>query len=317
MDSSSVIQDHIDYDGYGNATHTTITVADQFGYAGGLYSYDTKMEQFGARWYDAATGRWVSQDPSVFGGGDTNLQRYCGNGPTNATDPSGLKVKLVLREAVTSDTYYHVTIIWYDNTGWVRYDGGGTGTKKPGHPDRPNYHRTPATGTTPGSPPTTGQFSGGWDVVRSKYKTDAEELKALDDAYGKLIQLPYDMLNPNSNTYAHQLLNLAGFSVQPLYLTYLSPPHVEGIRPPNPQNPTGNELTNPPEKGDWLGWTLLAEVGPTAVMGWDTSDYGGPKYDEWGRERGATVPPVIERRCPLPFPGPTWGPYVLPFQDDH
>jgi RHS repeat-associated protein len=93
MDSSSVIQDHIDNDGYGNPTHTTITVGDQFGYAGGLYSYDTKMEQFGARWYDPATGRWVSQDPMGFGAGDTNLQRYCGNEPTNATDPSGLDSK--------------------------------------------------------------------------------------------------------------------------------------------------------------------------------------------------------------------------------
>jgi RHS repeat-associated protein len=90
MDSSSVIQDHIDYDGYGNATHTTISVGDQFGYAGGLYSHDTKMEQFGARWYDPATGRWVSEDPSGFGGGDQNLYRYCGNGPTDAVDPTGL-----------------------------------------------------------------------------------------------------------------------------------------------------------------------------------------------------------------------------------
>jgi RHS repeat-associated protein len=107
MDSSSVIQDHIDYDGYGNATHTTITVADQFGYAGGLYSYDTKMEQFGARWYDAATGRWVSQDPMGFAAGDTNLQRYCGNGPTDGTDPSGLQAKPV-KEALI--------IIYYDFT---------------------------------------------------------------------------------------------------------------------------------------------------------------------------------------------------------
>jgi RHS repeat-associated protein len=90
MDASSVIVDHADYDGFGNATHTTLSVADQFGYAGGLYSYDTKMEQFGRRWYDPATGRWVSEDPSGFGGRDQNLYRYCGNGPTDGTDPSGL-----------------------------------------------------------------------------------------------------------------------------------------------------------------------------------------------------------------------------------
>jgi RHS repeat-associated protein len=88
MNASSVIGDHADYDGFGNATHTTISFADRFGYAGGLYSYDTKMEQFGKRWYDPATGRWVSEDPSGFGGGP-NLYGYTGNDPTNAIDPSG------------------------------------------------------------------------------------------------------------------------------------------------------------------------------------------------------------------------------------
>jgi RHS repeat-associated protein len=89
MNASSVIVDHADYDGFGNATHTTLSVADQFGYAGGLYSYDTKMEQFGARWYDAATGRWVSEDPSGFGGG-VNLYAYTANDPTSEVDRSGL-----------------------------------------------------------------------------------------------------------------------------------------------------------------------------------------------------------------------------------
>jgi RHS repeat-associated protein len=88
MNASSLIGDHADYDGFGNATHTTLSFADQFGYAGGLYSYDTKMEQFGARWYDPASGRWVSEDPSGFAGG-INLNEYVGNNPTNAVDPSG------------------------------------------------------------------------------------------------------------------------------------------------------------------------------------------------------------------------------------
>ena len=32
----------------------------------------------------------MSHDPLGYAGGDTNLYRYCGNDPTNATDPSGL-----------------------------------------------------------------------------------------------------------------------------------------------------------------------------------------------------------------------------------
>ncbi len=40
--------------------------------------------------YDPTIGRWISEDPIGFAGGDPNLYRYVGNSPTNATDPSGL-----------------------------------------------------------------------------------------------------------------------------------------------------------------------------------------------------------------------------------
>jgi RHS repeat-associated protein len=90
MDSSSVIQDHIDYDGYGNATHTTVSFADSHGYAGGQTDLNTGLVQEDERWYDPKTGRWQSEDPIGFGGG-INLNEYVGNDPTNAVDPSGLQ----------------------------------------------------------------------------------------------------------------------------------------------------------------------------------------------------------------------------------
>ena len=40
--------------------------------------------------YDATIGRFISQDPIGFEGGDKNLYRMVGNHPTYATDPSGL-----------------------------------------------------------------------------------------------------------------------------------------------------------------------------------------------------------------------------------
>src|SRR5262249_40407370 len=39
--------------------------------------------------YDAATGRWVSEDPIRYSAGDPNLLRYVGNNPVNAVDPNG------------------------------------------------------------------------------------------------------------------------------------------------------------------------------------------------------------------------------------
>ncbi|MFO0625684.1 MAG: RHS repeat-associated core domain-containing protein [Polyangiales bacterium] len=60
-----------------------------FGFAGGLYDRETGLVRFGAREYDARVGRWVSRDPALFGGGDSNLYRYCGGEPVNFIDPNG------------------------------------------------------------------------------------------------------------------------------------------------------------------------------------------------------------------------------------
>jgi len=46
------------------------------------------------RRYDPNTGRWDSPDTDGFKAGDTNLYRYCGNSPTNATDPNGTEPKV-------------------------------------------------------------------------------------------------------------------------------------------------------------------------------------------------------------------------------
>lgn len=45
--------------------------------------------RFGARDYDAETGRWTAKDPILFGGGDTNLYGYVLNDPVNFNDPGG------------------------------------------------------------------------------------------------------------------------------------------------------------------------------------------------------------------------------------
>ena len=58
-------------------------------YAGRDLDRFTGLYNNRARWYDAGAGRFISEDPIGFAGGDANLYRYCGNSPTNATDPSG------------------------------------------------------------------------------------------------------------------------------------------------------------------------------------------------------------------------------------
>jgi len=65
-----------------------------FGYTGKMLDEATGLQNNLNRWYDSQTGRWISQDPIGFAGGDANLYRYVGNSPTNATDPSGLEEQI-------------------------------------------------------------------------------------------------------------------------------------------------------------------------------------------------------------------------------
>jgi uncharacterized protein RhaS with RHS repeats len=44
------------------------------------------------RHYDPETGRFISKDPILFNGGDTNLYGYVMNDPINFIDPSGLSM---------------------------------------------------------------------------------------------------------------------------------------------------------------------------------------------------------------------------------
>ena len=43
-----------------------------------------------ARYYDPTVGRFISEDPLGFGGGDVNLSAYVRNNPVNWVDPFGL-----------------------------------------------------------------------------------------------------------------------------------------------------------------------------------------------------------------------------------
>ena len=84
------IAQQLAYDEFGNVLTDTNPGFQPFGFAGGLYDLDTGLVRFGARDYDAETGRWTTKDPIRFGGGDTNLYGYVLNDPLNFKDPLGL-----------------------------------------------------------------------------------------------------------------------------------------------------------------------------------------------------------------------------------
>ena len=87
--NGSILQE-VKYDEWGNILSDTSPGYTPFGFAGCLYDIDTKLCRFGARDYDASIGRWLSKDPILFAGGDTNLYGYVMQDPINFIDPSGL-----------------------------------------------------------------------------------------------------------------------------------------------------------------------------------------------------------------------------------
>jgi RHS repeat-associated protein len=75
------------YDPFGNAVQGASEGG--FAFTGREWDVEANLYYYRARFYDAGTGRFLSEDPIGFSGG-TNFYGYVDNQPTLATDPSGL-----------------------------------------------------------------------------------------------------------------------------------------------------------------------------------------------------------------------------------
>lgn len=96
-ESGDVIQQYV-YDAYGeikiyngeNQEVTTSPIKNPYTYTGREFDEETGFYYYRARYYDANTGRFLSQDPLSFRGGGFNLYQYVLGNPINSTDPTGL-----------------------------------------------------------------------------------------------------------------------------------------------------------------------------------------------------------------------------------
>jgi RHS repeat-associated protein len=88
VDDGTVVQ-RMNFDEFGKVIGDTNPGFQPFGFAGGLYDRDTRLVRFGARDYDAQTGRWNAKDPILFGGGSVNLFGYALNNPVGLIDVQG------------------------------------------------------------------------------------------------------------------------------------------------------------------------------------------------------------------------------------
>jgi len=99
MNESGAVEQSYSYTSFGemkvfNAAGAEIQpsqgVKNPFGYTGREEDTETPgLKFYRARYYDSASGRFLSEDPIGFRGGDENLYRYVFNQPTQFTDPSG------------------------------------------------------------------------------------------------------------------------------------------------------------------------------------------------------------------------------------
>jgi len=90
VDNSGNVVNHLQYDSYGNVVFETNPAIDtRYLFTGREFDSETGLYYYRARYYDAGVGKFISEDPIGFDGGDANLYRYVENSPVKATDPSG------------------------------------------------------------------------------------------------------------------------------------------------------------------------------------------------------------------------------------
>ena len=87
---------HRSYNAFGVKTDETANAVDCiFGYTGKMYDEVTELQNNINRWYNPELGKWLSEDPIGFNGGDTNVYKYVKNDPLNHVDVDGFRDSLL------------------------------------------------------------------------------------------------------------------------------------------------------------------------------------------------------------------------------
>jgi RHS repeat-associated protein len=90
VDDSGTVLNHVVYDAFGGVTsQTDESVVFRYGYTARELDAESGLQYNRARYLDSFTGKFISEDPISFQGGDSNLYRYVYNNSTNFIDPSG------------------------------------------------------------------------------------------------------------------------------------------------------------------------------------------------------------------------------------
>lgn len=85
--SAGAVVERTHYEAFGQTSGSSLT---RYGFTGRERDNVTGLMYYRARWYDPQQGRFISEDPIGFSGGDANLYGYVWESPLGHTDPLGL-----------------------------------------------------------------------------------------------------------------------------------------------------------------------------------------------------------------------------------
>jgi RHS repeat-associated protein len=95
LGNSGIIVNSMSYTAFGQIlSQSSLSALDRFTFTGREFNYDSNLYFYRARFYNEYTGRFISEDPLGFKGGDVNLSRYANANPLSFTDPFGTSVTI-------------------------------------------------------------------------------------------------------------------------------------------------------------------------------------------------------------------------------
>ena len=187
---------------------------------------ETGLVYYGSRYYSPATGRWISRDPIGEEGG-INLWNLVDDDPVSKVDALGhCAIKIHCGPVIIKGVIlgWHCGVIAPNG---VEYGIGGAGKSggtsgsfggdyggviPPVYPSEPNPKPQPVNPVPPDKD----------YPVTCKCSCDAVQ-NCIQAYHDVITPPPYNALGPNSDTYAHNMLNACGCSVEPIPVCYSIP----------------------------------------------------------------------------------------------
>jgi len=123
-DMAQTVVNSYSYEPFGQVLAQQETVAQPFKFVGrfGVMAEPNGIYYMRARYYDPSVGRFISEDPLGFGGGDVNFFAYVLNDPVNWVDPTG-NIRLPALNALSQKA---VRLAWQMERQLVATGGRGT-----------------------------------------------------------------------------------------------------------------------------------------------------------------------------------------------